>query len=190
MMYYPVTNSLIKLYEMMVDRRYQQFFDKTVLDANELALYGCIEVSCENYGYERDGNTYRAEWEALSKHWLHFVLHKYHRVYMAVTLKPIRFDELNTLSWSNPSNHDSCYRSAVESEVAQYYSKAYKKCWDHVPAEHRRSPAEADIEVTMYSPFSPLFEIVTVERKDLNPDDGYHDTICNIKKFGIKFTPT
>lgn len=190
-MFYPTTNTLIKLYEMLVDQRYQTFFNKKIIEDNELALYACIEVSCNNFGYERDGNTYHEEWEAFARYYLHFIIHKHHRVYQAVTTERVNFKKLNSLEWTNISNHDSCYKSSIESEVSKYYFKAHEVCWEPVEKKHSLSPAEADINVSLHDLFSPLFRFITVKRKALpETSDNYRDTITNIEEFSVKFIPS
>jgi|WetSurMetagenome_2_1015567.scaffolds.fasta_scaffold340377_2 hypothetical protein len=184
----PAVANLIKLYEMFVDARYQTFFNKPTIANWELAIYGCIQVSCDNFGYELDGMTSHKEWEKKSNYYIHVIIHKYHRVYVAVHDRG--HADPNALNWVNIGNHDTCYRDSLHMEITKYYFQAYEECWGQIPAEHKRPLASANLSVILAGPmFHPLFKFVTIKRKRIPDGDGYLDTIENIEKFDVSMLP-
>ena len=50
-----------------------------------LALYFKVDINISNYGYEKDGNTYRPEWKRDFRKRVHILVTINHRVYVAVT---------------------------------------------------------------------------------------------------------
>lgn len=190
-MYRPITNAVISMYEKMVDVRYQKYWDRETLDNLELAAYFVLEVGCDNHGYENDGSTYHKEWERHAVRFVHVVLHKRHRVYVAVTSDTrLKLRDLVQLKmFKNVGNHDSCYKSSLEDVMSKLYFEVYAEAWDHVEAEHRRIPASS-VDVNFHWLFNDIIQFVTVTRERIintvESMDGYLDRLTDVKPLSVK----
>ena len=191
-MYRHISSVVIKLYENMVDRRYQKYWDPEVLESIDLAAYFVIEIESASYGYEKDGNTHHKEWVHTAQRFVHVVLHKHHRVYVAIT-KDSRLSAqslLNLNKFKNLGNHDSCYRDSLESELSKLYFDVYQEAWQNIPQEHQKIPADS-VQVSLQTLFRDVVQFVTITRARIDDAkeslDGYLDQLTSIKPLKVKF---
>ncbi len=124
-----------------------------------------LQICAENHGYEKNGNTSHKNWKARYVKYLHFIIVKYHSVFVAISDK---FDwrDVPIEEWCNTSNHDTCWRSDGFHNVFPEIMKAYHACYDHMPQKHRPAPCNANISGTI-SPLckAPITFISILKRK-------------------------
>ena len=191
-MYRATVRTIIKLYEQMCDRRYQKFWDQKVLEDLELGMHFVIEVSCDNYGYEQDGNTHHKDWERHYRRYVHVLIHKHHRIYVAEADRAR--GQVNALlkanEFRNIGNHDSCYGSSLETLISELYFRAHRECWAHVPQPHSRPPIMSDIQVVLESTFNPLIAFVLLKRQQIEDieesNHGYLDRLISVEPLTAK----
>lgn len=141
-------------------------------DDSNIGIRFHVQVECHNHGFEKDGNTYHKEW---GKHYLKYVsiiVTRYGRVFVAVS-DNMDVGVVAPELYENTSNHDSCWPSGIEDPINKEFWSAYAHCWDHVPEEHQKLPALADIEGRLTNIFRRQpFDYVRVKHELL--DDGEH----------------
>lgn len=167
--------------ENIIIAQYDQFFgyDAVVENAyyTDLALYFEVEISIENFGFERDGNTHHEDWARA-----------FHRsVKIVVTAKHEVFVKVGDGDWENTSNHSSCWRSDGLRVIWETMHEGWKYCWEHVPEEHQNSPAEMHRFCTInggcFSKGAVRFMRVKTARKE---GDHYRRVLTEMRP--VKFT--
>lgn len=109
-----------------------------------MALRFCVEVSGENYGYERDGNTYHEEWQKSYTKYLHILVTSGHNVYVAESDLRVVPD---VALFNNVSNHSDCwFADGIEASVNEMVRVADATINDHVPEEHRHNRVSIRLE--------------------------------------------
>ena len=142
---------------------------------NDVGMYVRLSMECENYGYEKDGNTRHMDWVRGSVCDLHFVLVKLHSVFLAKTDGRVSLENVPLNAWENTSNHDSCWRTdGIQSPLTSAMFHLWDKSWERVPREHQQVPKDACVDFALQTGCisGNTFGFVRVGRQ--HQDDGYH----------------
>jgi hypothetical protein len=133
--------------ESVIRSMWEQFFGHNGLLKNaywehsDLALHFQVEISINNYGYEKDGNTFHQEWERHFFRVVEIIVTSKHQVFVRTHTAPV-FTSKDPSPWINTSNHDSCWHSDGLRAIWDTLMYGYNFCYDHVPEEHRIRPIE------------------------------------------------
>ena len=108
---------------------------------HRLAMYVRVRMSAGHYGYMPDGNTpheYGARHYSRS---IHFLMAGNVNVFAAVTEEMFfGFERVPFEAWENISNHDTCWRDAIDSLITQIYFESCQDVHSHLPEELREAP--------------------------------------------------
>lgn len=122
--------------EHIIIQTWNQFFGHWGIMSRDqqdgLALLFNVEVSIENHGFEKDGNTHHEEWEHHFFECLEYVVTARHEVFVRV----------NDGEWINTSNHDTCWYSDGLRDIFESLYRGWEHCYGHIPNEHRLSMRE------------------------------------------------
>lgn len=130
--------------ESVIRSMWEQFFGHSGLFKNayynhpDLALRFQVEISIDNYGYEKDGNTRHQEWVRSFLRVVEIIVTAKHQVFVRTHTVPVFMSKDPSL-WINTSNHDSCWPDGLHA-IWDTLMAGHSFCWDHVPEEHRRVP--------------------------------------------------
>ena len=141
-------------------------------DHPKLGLKFRIVVRCEQHGYENDGNTYHEEYIGHSLRYVHVIIAYPHRVFIAVVN---HHNEPTLEEYKNVSNHDSCYRSAIN--LAYVGFDVHAEAYSNTPKEHIPPPG-LSVDMKFDDMFKLLYSFVEIETEYMK--DGYHQTITKI----------
>ena len=164
---------------------YEQFVLRNDNFENDEGIHFCLKIDAENYGYEKDGNTYHEEWRKRSIKHIHFILLKWHKVFVSISedddFHGYELPEPKT--WKNTSNHDSCWRSDGFSDLSQTYFKIHNEIYANTPDEHKEAPVSSDIHFHLGHGWlsGPVFKFVKVEHKALEIGNSYHRQLTKIE---------
>lgn len=165
---------------------YDDPYDRRSLRNGCYGIYFQISVDYENFGYEKDGHTHHREWERRYQRTVHIIVTERHNVFHAVTDKLIRTPKLG--DWINANNHDACWQEGL-SVIDGVLFEGYSECFEFLPKEHKRSPAETEPFVQFnnwhfgHSPFA----IVKVEgEREIQQEDRWTLSFLEELKFGIR----
>lgn len=136
--------------------------DNDYSNSSTAALYFCVNVSAENYGYEKDGSTHHPEWEANFNKYVHILVTSKDNVFVAFTDDRKSPENIPIESWKNTSNHDSCwFGDGVESYVDEAVKQADEFVNGHVPKEHANNSVDVCFEDIGSNIFS-FYDIIHV----------------------------
>lgn len=159
-------------------------------DAQNVGLHLAIEVSVDNHGYMKDGNTHVATREAHFFRVLHFIITNRHRVYYAVSEVHRR---PKPEEYVNLSNHDSCWRSALD-KIDECEFEGYEHCFCHpgIPESERGSFYDNHSRIrTQFARFGTPLRYVKIQRGPLPKADHYFDRLVGIEplEFVVNVSP-
>lgn len=141
------------------------------------ALYFRVKIDQENFGYEKDGNTFHKEWPRRSVQVVHVIVTRNHNVFVAIggwaATRP------GVEEFRNVSNHDSCWRDAIATEIRNVECELYEECFSHVPDEHRPAPVMVPPFIHLESSGFNAFTVVKV--KGTYDNEDYRYTLDEIK---------
>jgi hypothetical protein len=138
-------------------------------------LYFRVRIDQENFGYEKDGHTQHPEWRRRSIRVAHLIVTRNRNVFLAVSSN-LR-DKPESEDFRNISNHDSCWRDAIESEIRNLECVTYDDCFQHVPYPHRPAPVMVPPSIRLESSMFNAFTVVKI--KGTYKDDNW--TLSEIK---------
>ncbi|BCG50272.1 hypothetical protein [Ralstonia phage RP13] len=149
-------------------------------------MYFRVQMSMSNYGYEKDGNTKHDDWERHAYRTVHIVLLDPHYVFAAVSHKEKEFSTLDPREFENLSNHDSCWKSALD-KIDQVQSEMYEACFSHMPDEHRKAPVYVHPHNRLDVGFinDGAFKFVKCSYKSRS-DNTYFKNLLSIKEMKLK----
>lgn len=145
---------MCQLFEQFVDYRNGVITDEQVKQlSGQLGIYFNLFVRCDNYGYEKDGNTHHPDWEKSICFHAHVLILRSRKVFIAISEEDNR-DKIPLTDFVNTSNHDSCWRYGFD-EILKAIGGAYDFCYDNpdIPEEHKTDIKDACI----YVEFNTLF---------------------------------
>lgn len=148
---------------------------------NNEGLYFLIRIESNFHGYEKDGNTHHEEWKGSCRKNLHIIIFQNNRVFAAEFNDNIR--EIPE-EWKNLSNHDSCWRDAIQSYITS-------KCFETFDTVHKNAPEEvhpenknSNLSVRVHhNLFGPLFKCVSgdIESDYEESSCGYFKKLSNVE---------
>jgi hypothetical protein len=145
-----------------------------------------LRISCDNHGYERDGNTFHRNWRRSYRKNIHFIIVKHHSVFVVIT-DEYDWRKIPMSEWKNTSNHDTCWRSDGLCDIFTETMKAYHACYDHVPEKHRPAPIAANISATFSPALRNPLTFVEVVKKYSEDDRAYRYILSSIRDLNPKF---
>lgn len=148
-------------------------------------LHFCVQIRVEDSGFEADSHTFHAEWANTSFKYLHIIITRWHNLHTAVGDSPdIRKIKLS--DWTNLSNHESCWNSAMDSFISENWFNAIEEAQAGRPEELRKPPYYysecADISLSHF--WGNVFQYVEIEKGPMT--DSYHYSLKAILLFKIK----
>jgi hypothetical protein len=143
-----------------------------------------LEVTHNNYGYEKDGKTHHEKWEASLHQQFKVLIVNPNYVFISVNeaYPSSRIPTDADLVWENTSNHDSCWRSDGLRKIFQETYRGHNLVWKNTPDEHRRSMNDSHISETLFPIFSKKIEFFDVQLEtDAADKYGYRKRIVALK---------
>ena len=155
---------------------------------HDIGIHVCFSIDIEQYGYEKDGNTHHPEWQGRSQKCVHYIMLRYHRIFMAVvdTYDPTKVE---LKDWINTSNHDSCWRSdGVQREARKAFIEAHETAYANTPDENTPPPILSSdcAEIGLRWHGNTPFEYVRVKHEAIDQKNTYHRKLTEITKLRIK----
>lgn len=139
---------MCQLFEQFVDYRNGVITDEQVKQlSGQLGIYFNLFVRCDNYGYEKDGNTHHPDWEKSICFHAHVLILRSRKVFIAISEEDNR-DKIPLTDFVNTSNHDSCWREGFDS-IKIAMGRAYDFCYENsdIPEEHKTSAKDANMTI-------------------------------------------
>ena len=149
------------------------------------AMYFRISFDMQNYGYEKDGNTHRKEWDRRYLRTIHVLITTRHNVFVAVSETNDVYIPL--ADWVNSSNHDSCWHSDGLDILDQVACNAYEHCFAFMPEEHKPIPrlAHTFVQFSRWHFGHSPFQIVKV-KGEYNKKNDYRWTLTGLERMQYK----
>ena len=151
---------------------------------NNQGIYFKIEISCNQHGYEKNGNTYHEKWKNSDRNNVHIIVVKPHKVFISIDNTFRWSSEINALiveNFTNASNHDSCWKDSIDSKLHELSIASWKEAYKFTPEKHIPAPVASDITCSPCILNNKLLKFVEIETEYL-PNDCYHYKMKKIKK--------
>lgn len=163
------------LYAQLIDSR---FSSNKHLTENHGILFS-VGVHSECLGYEKDGNTHHPEWCNSFNGRLNIIITTRRKVFIALgdyKLSIISVKCLPDLStWENVSNHDSCWKDAIDSALVDVcfnaHDEAFKNCPKELKPQTRDSAVDLDLSTSIGGQVFKLVKVV--HEADPEQDSSY-----------------
>lgn len=140
------------------------------------ALHVHVLITCENYGYEADGNTHHEEWARCASRSVHLAISSNHAVFANVG-----HGLMSTLipqdGWVFMSQHDCAWRDSIRSVITKAMRDVYDECYGDVPKEHLPHPMNIDLNAEIGSS-SKLYNFVEIKHA---PAESAHTYVRELK---------
>jgi hypothetical protein len=160
------------------------------------AQHFCLRLGVENFGYEKDGNTFHEAWKRSYRRYIHVIITSRRNVFVAAMDNPY-IKEVDPSLFLNSSNHDSCWRS----DGLTIFRRELGKAWDHCygwmeenPVAKRHLPQtmlSMDIFTTFGEGFISVKPLSFVKVEFGPPDDlqdPYHRKLLSIEPLNFEIT--
>lgn len=103
------------------------------------AMHFCLRIHMNNYGYEANGCHRHEDWIRDYCRFIHVIITYSRNVFVAVSdqadLKNVPLGE-----FTNPSNHESCWRSDGLAVFNQVYHEAWEHCYGWMKNDPEAAP--------------------------------------------------
>lgn len=180
---------VIKAEDVIVSQWEQFFGHRGVIEGSyqtDLGLLFEVEISAENFGYEKDGNTHHEEWERRFFAVLEIVVTARHEVFVRRHGNPVSMSK-GAGPWVNTSNHDSCWRSDGLRQIWETLVEAHEHCWSHMPEQHAKSMNEMHTHCNVNGGVFSKGAVQFVRVKS-QPGDGtrYGRDLVEVRRVGFK----
>jgi hypothetical protein len=165
---YDIGNVIVRLYEQIrssnqvyseEDERY--FPENDFIKSGNNGILVTVHAHCDNFGYEKDGNTHHPEWVRGYSMYVHIILTVNYNVFVATSNNRDPY-AVPLEEWSNPTNHDSVWREAIKDAILAQVRKGAEFCFAHMPDKHLPYRPGDEVHLTLERSWSSLFDIVTV----------------------------
>lgn len=170
---YMIRRFILSIFESYVDnwgRKNSAFKD------NEGA-YFVVKIDAENYGYEKDGNTYHKNWAKRKIEYLHIIILAQRTVFTCRSTS----DNLPMCGqWKNTSNHNSCFREGID-EITKIGFELWDYVFEKTPEEHRPATRDGGVDFSLGGLFSAPFKCVQVNHVADDPKDSYFRKLTSIE---------
>lgn len=119
-------------------------------EEKEYGVLFTLRINCENFGYEKDGNTFHEDWQHNAVIYVHYIILGSRKVFYAINCSP----DAKVEEFKNTSNHNSCWSSDGFHDLFNVYMRLYKECWENpnIPEDQRVKPCHADFYTDMQRP--------------------------------------
>ena len=172
---------IVSIFETLMDWHVKNVEFQNPKEEDKYGIAFTFDLDCSNHGYEQDGNTHHEEWERRYRKFIHVIVLRPRKCFVAVTEDHPYLKDVPLDLWKNTSNHDSCWRSDGLRVFHKEMHEAWKYCYEHVPKEHQRYPMDNQVSCELSRVFGKPFQFVKVTDEAADDRSSYHRRITSIE---------
>ena len=172
---YIIKRTILSIFESYVDN----WGRKNSSFKNDEGAYFVIKIGAENYGYEKDGNTYHKNWAKREIEYLHIIILAQRMVFTCRS----KSNNIPTCDqWRNTSNHNSCFREGID-EITYIGFDLWKRVFESIPDKHKPATRDDGVDFTLGGGlyFCSPFKCVKVIHEASDKKDCYFRKLTSIK---------
>ena len=163
------------LYEQLV--RYNKDF------TDEQGIWIRVTIKCSSSGYDKN-DKYHPDWENEASHVIHIIMLKHHQIFIHVSKSYGLCSNLpNPDMFVNESNHDSCWRDAIQRKLTEVKFSVHSEAYKKYPKGEKLAPYKSGIRFSInHGLMGPIFKFVEVTKiPDPTLDTTYFNKLTSVQ---------